>query len=105
MKPYKSLFESFNFIPKKSSTGNFIRIEFDDKGYLDFQESTPISKELVDWADVILCMEKNEHANYIKNTYGDEFRKKCYVLNIKDYYQFGSPELEAILEQKVKLGK
>ncbi len=68
-----------------------------------FEGCVPISQELVDWADIILCME-DEHADKIKELYGDEIRKKAYVLNIKDIYQYGSPELEMILEQKVKFG-
>lgn len=73
------------------------------KGYQDFEESKPITRELVEWADIILCME-NEHADDIEKNYGKDIRKKCYVLNIKDYYHFGSPELEVILEEKVKFG-
>lgn len=72
-------------------------------GELEYQESKPISKELVEWADVILCME-NHHADTIKNLYGDEIRKKAYVLGIPDIYQYGSPELEVILENKVRFG-
>jgi predicted protein tyrosine phosphatase len=71
--------------------------------YEDFMESKPITQELVDWADVILCME-NEHANIIKERYGEAIRKKCYVLGIPDIYHYGSPELEMIFEQKVKWG-
>lgn len=65
--------------------------------------SIPISLELVEWADIILCMEE-EHSDEIEYKFGKEIRKKCYVLNIKDIYQYGSPELEAILLQKVKFG-
>lgn len=70
------------------------------EGYEDFQESKPITKELVEWAHVILCME-NEHADTILKLYGPEIRKKVYVLNIIDIYEYGSPELEMILEMKV----
>jgi predicted protein tyrosine phosphatase len=65
--------------------------------------SIPISLELVEWADIILCME-DEHSDEIEYKFGKEVRKKCYVLNIKDIYQYGSPELEAILMEKVKFG-
>lgn len=65
--------------------------------------SIPISLELVEWADIILCME-DEHSDEIEYKFGKEIRKKCYVLNIKDIYQYGSPELEAILIEKVKFG-
>ena len=74
-----------------------------NKHYKDFKDSVPISLELVEWADVILCME-NHHADTIKNLYGDEIRKKAYVLGIPDIYQYGSPELEVILENKVRFG-
>ena len=72
-------------------------------GELEYQESKIITKELVEWADVILCME-NHHADTIEELYGDEIRKKAYVLGIPDIYKYGSPELEMILEQKVKFG-
>lgn len=70
-------------------------------GELEFQESIPISRQLVEWADIILCME-NSHADFIRKNYGDDIRKKCYVLNIPDIYHYDSPELKMILEYKVK---
>lgn len=69
----------------------------------DKAAGTPISRELVEWADIILCME-DEHSDEIEYNYGKEIRKKCHVLNIKDLYLYGSSELEAILIEKVKFG-
>lgn len=67
------------------------------------KNSVVISHELVDWADVILCM-GNEHAETIRSAYGEEARKKSYVLSIPDIFAYMSPMLCEELENKVKVG-
>lgn len=60
---------------------------------------TPLSQELVDWADLILCMEP-EHAAYVKEYFKCD-PAKLKVLNIADRYYRGDPELIRELERKV----
>ena len=60
---------------------------------------TNISKELTDWADYILAMEKY-HREYIVNRW-PESENKIRVLNIKDRYARNSPELIKLLKKKI----
>ncbi len=59
----------------------------------------PLTQELVDWADLILCME-SEHAEYIKACFKCT-PEKLKVLNIADRYFRDDPELIRALERKV----
>jgi predicted protein tyrosine phosphatase len=67
------------------------------------KNSVPLSKELVDWADVILCME-NEHAEIIEATCGKTAREKAYVLGVPDVFVYMDPVLCEMLLDKVKIG-
>ena len=102
--------DHFSSIERLTSTHEFRScgtdidyIEYAKNSSLDgFERSVPISRELVDWADVILCME-NRHATFIRHNYGDAARDKAYVLGIPDWYDYGSPELKRILDEKVQV--
>lgn len=62
---------------------------------------TPVSGDLIEWADVILVMEKS-HRNKIVKKYGDLLKgKKLVVLDIPDVYECMDPELIRLLKAKV----
>ncbi len=60
---------------------------------------TPITQELVDWADLIICMEP-EHVEFVAS----QFKctpNKLKVLNIADRYVRNDPQLILELQRKV----
>jgi predicted protein tyrosine phosphatase len=61
--------------------------------------ATPISKELIEWADIIFCMEKRHRSNVIQMS--PNAASKTVVLEIPDIYTRGDPELVRLLKYKV----
>ena len=62
---------------------------------------TTVSGDLIEWADVILVMEKS-HRNKISKKYKDLLKfKKIAVLEIPDNYEYMQPELIQLLRNKV----
>lgn len=62
---------------------------------------TPVSGDLIEWADVILVMEKS-HRNKISKKYKELLKgKKLAVLEIPDNYERMQPELIQLLKVKV----
>ena len=62
---------------------------------------TPLSGDLVEWADVILVMEKT-HKNKVAKKYKDLLKgKRLVCLDIPDNYERMQPELVHILENRV----
>ncbi len=62
---------------------------------------TPLSGDLIDWADLILVMEKH-HRNKISKKYQELLKgKKLICLDIADNYERMDPELVRILKTKV----
>lgn len=63
--------------------------------------ATPVSGDLVEWADVILVMEKS-HRDKIAKKYRELLKDKRLVcLDIPDHYGYMQPELVTLLEAKV----
>ena len=61
----------------------------------------PISRDDVEWADVIFVMEKR-HRNKIHTMFKDLYdQKRIVCLHILDEYEFMQPELIELLEQRV----
>lgn len=67
-----------------------------------------VSLDLVEWADVIFCMEL-EHRAHIEEllrdasgTVREKIVKKVYVLNIPDTFTYRSPSLEKLLLDTLK---
>jgi predicted protein tyrosine phosphatase len=58
-----------------------------------------VSQELLDWADVVFCME-NKHAATIRHKFS--LRVPVVVLDIADDFVRDDPELVAILHQKLE---
>jgi predicted protein tyrosine phosphatase len=64
---------------------------------------TPISADLIEWADVIFAME-NVHRRRLQKSFGKILKaKKITVLGIADEYEYMDPELIRILRAKVGL--
>ncbi|MFQ3251503.1 low molecular weight protein tyrosine phosphatase family protein [Glaciecola sp.] len=67
----------------------------------NLDSETPLSGDLVEWADVILVMEKS-HKNKVRKKYKDLLKDKRLVcLDIPDNYERMQPELVRILENRV----
>lgn len=68
----------------------------------DVSANTPITIELLNWADTIIVMEKH-HRNYIRKLDPDTYQnKKIVCLYIPDEYDYMQTELIIILRQKVE---
>lgn len=63
--------------------------------------STPVDNELLSWADQIHVMEE-KHAEFVMAMSKKDIAHKMKVLEISDNYMYMSPELIAILKQKVQ---
>ncbi len=62
---------------------------------------TPVTGDLIEWADVILVMEKS-HKNKIYKQFREHLKnKKVGVLDIPDIYGYMEPILVQLLEKKV----
>ena len=62
---------------------------------------TPLSGDLIQWADVILVMEKT-HRNRINRKFRELLRgKRLVVLGIPDQFEYMQPELIKLLEERV----
>jgi len=62
---------------------------------------TPISGDLVEWADIILVMEKS-HRNKVSKKYKELLKNKRLIcLDIPDNYDRMQPELIRLLKAKV----
>ncbi len=63
---------------------------------------TPLTGDLVEWADIVFTMEKS-HEKKVSKRYHDLLKgKRLICLDIPDKYGFMQPELVRLLETKVK---
>ena len=62
--------------------------------------TTPVSEELVQWADLILVME-NRHRKELRTLVGKKHGTKVTVLGIPDQYRYYQKELIQILQEKL----
>lgn len=61
----------------------------------------PVTKDQLEWADVVICME-NEHRKVISERFPEiYFRKKILSFNIPDDFHYGSPQLAELLEKRI----
>ncbi len=62
---------------------------------------TPVSGDLIEWADVILVMEKS-HRHKIATKFREQLKgKRLVVLDIQDNYEYMEPELVKLLKSRV----
>jgi predicted protein tyrosine phosphatase len=63
--------------------------------------STPLSGDLIQWADIIFVMEK-AHRNRVAKKFREQLRdKRLIVLGIPDNYEFMDPQLVDLLKARV----
>jgi predicted protein tyrosine phosphatase len=62
---------------------------------------TPLTQDLVEWADVIFVMEKSHKAKVQRRFRTSLKGRRVVCLDIPDNYQFMDPELVRILEMKL----
>jgi predicted protein tyrosine phosphatase len=68
---------------------------------LDRGAETPVSPEVVEWADVIFVMERT-HRNKLSRKFRPHLKgKRVICLDIPDDYEYMDPALVRILEAKV----
>ena len=65
-------------------------------GYAD----NPLTIELVDWADLIFCMEEYHRKKVLRLL--PESTNKTYVLGIQDMYPRGHPQLVSLIKDGTK---
>ena len=68
---------------------------------IDVFAEKQISKQAVEWADIIFCME-DIHKNFIVKNFPQTQNKEIIVFNIPDVYYRNDPELIRILKEKLK---
>jgi len=62
---------------------------------------TPVSSDVIEWADVIFVMERT-HRNKLAKTFRNHLKdKRVICLDIPDEFEFMDPELIRLLEMKV----
>lgn len=68
---------------------------------LNHDAITPLSADLIEWADTILVMEQSHKNKLSKKFHGYLVGKRIVVLGIPDDYDYMQPELISLLEAKV----
>lgn len=69
---------------------------------LDKESDVQVTRELLEWADIIFVMEKS-YRNKLQKLYPDLYpKKKIKCLYIEDVYNRGDPELEDLLKERVE---
>ena len=90
-----------SFGQQRSPTAEKIyKKEYNTKSAGIYSQEHPVTRELLNWADQILVMEKEHQIDIIKNF--PEYDHKITVLNIPDMYNYNNPELIKLLKEKVK---
>jgi predicted protein tyrosine phosphatase len=64
---------------------------------------TPVSGDLIEWADIILVMEKAHRNKLLKKFKSQLKMKRLFVLGIPDTYEYMQSELIALLKSKVAM--
>lgn len=67
--------------------------------YCEKEGTNPISKSLLDWADLIFVME-SKHAKSVKTHSGGKYGGNLVILSIEDKYTYYQKELIEILVTK-----
>ncbi|WP_017461694.1 low molecular weight protein tyrosine phosphatase family protein [Dyella ginsengisoli] len=75
-------------------------LEVDSAGLAD-DADTPLDAEQLDWADLVVVMER-QHARRLRQRFAHRLKgKRVVTLDIPDDYDFMQPELVALLERRV----
>ena len=68
---------------------------------IDILSEKQINEEIINWADIIFCME-NIHKNFIIENFLEAKNKEIISLNIPDIYYRGDSKLIKVLKDKLK---
>jgi len=68
---------------------------------LNHDADVPLTRELVQWADAILVMEKAHRTRLASRFRADLKGKRVICLEIPDRFRYMDPELVSLLERKV----
>mgnify|MGYP001586568676 FL=1 len=73
-------------------------IETESAGTDPEEGRTPVSQDLIDWADIVFVMDEegDGHASFIRSNFNVS-DKKIYDLGIKDVYFTHQPELKSLI--------
>lgn len=85
---FSSIYDDINF----QSAGTNLKV-------CQREGTNSIDIDMIEWADMILVMEKKHKDQINKNT-SSKYNKKIVVLNIQDIYKYYQPELIEILKIK-----
>jgi predicted protein tyrosine phosphatase len=89
----------------KVLTKDFEKVNCRSAGVSEEYALIPVDQVLVQWADVIICADK-DHADWIEDTFRDmEFgadTTPLIVLGIPDVFGFSHPRLEELIREKIK---
>lgn len=89
----------------RSPTAEAVFSDYEDVEVLSAGTSpdaeTPVSADLVEWADIVFAMEEVHRKRLMSNFGALLLTKRIVVLGIRDKYQYMDPELIEILKSKV----
>lgn len=60
-----------------------------------------IDPNLVDWADVIYCLQR-KHFDFLIDTWGEHVRPKLRVMGIEDDFEYRNPDLIRLIADRLK---
>lgn len=63
--------------------------------------NNPVNAKQMNWADVIITMEEDQGDEIAKRFPLEYLKKRVICLNIPDIYDYGNPELEKVLREKI----
>lgn len=85
---------------RSKTAEEFFRNDFETRSAGLFNEQ-PITADQLAWADVVCVMEDFQREEIARRFPGLYLRKRILSLNIPDVYQYGQPELVALLRTRV----
>ena len=65
-------------------------------------DRTPVTREELSWADLVLVMEPAQRSEIAKRFPDMYLKKRILSLDIPDIYQFNQPELIKVLKSRLK---
>lgn len=61
----------------------------------------PVTKDQINWADIILVMEESQRHEIAKRFPKEYMKKQIICLDVPDIYKFNQPELIKLLKNKI----
>ena len=67
-----------------------------------YSDKSPVTKELVEWAELLVVFEQKQVDELKKRFPKQCFEKRIFNLEVKDYYNYGDEQLIKIIKEKLK---